>query len=114
MPVVLGLSDRYTVSFERSMGSHQFDRVREIFHLAVEVPAAERVAFLNETCDDSQMRTQVEALLKADQHEWSLFDSAAIIGIRKDLRGPNSASRCRWQGPKSTKPWMSDSIPRSR
>ena len=48
------------------MNEHTWNRVKQIFHEAVTSPAAERSAFLAETCgDDSVVRSEVEELLTA-------------------------------------------------
>ncbi len=48
------------------MNEQTWNRVKQIFHEAVERPAAERPAFLAEACaDDSLVRSEVEELLAA-------------------------------------------------
>ncbi len=48
------------------MTAEDFRRVRNLFDAAVEKPAAERAAFLDEACQgDASLREEVESLLRA-------------------------------------------------
>jgi len=52
--------------------------VEEVFLQAVPKNAAERLAFLDATCADSQVRTRVEALLKAHDNAGNFLDGPAV------------------------------------
>jgi len=49
------------------MTPEQFQRVEEVFHEAVTLPAKDRMAFLDRVFEgDSELRAQAESLLAAD------------------------------------------------
>ena len=47
------------------MNAHRWQRVREVFHAAVEMPPEKRSAYLGDTCHDAEIRREVESLLHA-------------------------------------------------
>jgi serine/threonine protein kinase/tetratricopeptide (TPR) repeat protein len=51
--------------------------VRDMFHAAVELPAAERTAYLSNKCDDPDVRAAVERLLAAHDEPASLLNRPA-------------------------------------
>src|SRR6516225_5499172 len=71
------------------MDPGQWDQVRELFHRALDLPPAERAAFLNAECADSNIRAEVQTLLSgADAH---ILDAPAIEGAREAIEaiGPS-------------------------
>src|SRR5689334_4491732 len=48
------------------MNAERWSLVEQLFHAALERPADERSAFVESSCDDLEVRRQVEALLAAD------------------------------------------------
>ncbi|MCR9248714.1 MAG: serine/threonine-protein kinase [bacterium] len=66
-----------TGSVGSSAATTAFQRIRQLFEEAVELPAAERAAFLDRECPDSKdtgVRVEVEELLAADAAESGLVD----------------------------------------
>ena len=54
------------------MAEDRQQRVRKLFEQALEIPAAARAAFLDESCgDDAELRGEIEALLAADANSRS-------------------------------------------
>jgi eukaryotic-like serine/threonine-protein kinase len=55
--------------------ARRWERVQELFHRAVELPHAERPAFLLEACPaDPELQAEVEALLERDERTGSVLD----------------------------------------
>src|SRR6516164_3513069 len=61
--------------------------VRDMFHAAVELPAAERTAYLSNKCADPGVRAAVERLLAAHDEPASLLNRPAP-GIPTGVYGP--------------------------
>ncbi|MBC7929532.1 MAG: hypothetical protein H7Z38_03095, partial [Rubrivivax sp.] len=60
------------------MTPERWQRIKELFHAAIERAPAERRAFLDEACaGDAQMRTEVETLVAAHEREGEFLDGAA-------------------------------------
>ena len=60
------------------MTPERWQKVKEIFHSALESKPAERSAFLASACGgDEVLRKEVESLLKADDKDGSFIDSPA-------------------------------------
>jgi len=60
------------------MNPDRWQRLEDLFHAALEMPVAERDAFLISACgDDKQLRADVEKLLHADEQASAFVDSAA-------------------------------------
>ncbi|HEX7312553.1 MAG TPA: protein kinase [Pyrinomonadaceae bacterium] len=60
------------------MTPERYQRIKELFHSALERPAEERPAFLAEACgDDAALRAKVEALIAADEQPGSFMDAPA-------------------------------------
>ncbi len=69
------------------MNSQRWAQVHRLFDQAVDLPEAERIAFLNEQCgDDAELRIEVEAMLAADSGEVTLLDpiNAAVVAYQSD------------------------------
>ncbi len=83
------------------MESPQWDRVADLFHRALDLPAAGRASFLNEECSDSGIRAEVESLLlDADTHMLDLPAlDAAGEAIRNALSDTLSATAESGAGP---------------
>jgi serine/threonine protein kinase/tetratricopeptide (TPR) repeat protein len=65
-------------------------RIEELYHAAIELPAAEREAFLNATCDnDEPLRLEVEALLAVARDAEPFLEEGIQIG---DVSGEVTAS----------------------
>ncbi len=68
------------------MEDPRWQRVRDLFAAAVELPAEARGAFLDDACgDDPALRAEVQALLAADSREHSLLDAGAAEAGFADL-----------------------------
>jgi serine/threonine protein kinase len=73
-------------------------QIEDLYHKAVELPPAEREAFVNQTCsDDEELRSEVKSLLDIDSSSHSFFDQpplsfAAEMFQQKDKR-PNLAGK---------------------
>src|ERR1051325_1787198 len=59
-------------------------QVKDLFASAVELTAAERASFLAENCDD-ELRSEVEALIAADDLAHSFMETPAIAAVAKSL-----------------------------
>jgi serine/threonine protein kinase len=75
------------------MTPERYQRIKELFHSALERPAGERPAFLAEACgDDTALRAKVEALVAADEQPGSFMDAPAYAVaaemLTEDSTGP--------------------------
>ena len=60
------------------MNPDRWQRLEDLFHTALEMPVAEREAFLISACGgDQQLRADAERLLHADEQASAFVDSAA-------------------------------------
>ncbi|HEV8422150.1 MAG TPA: serine/threonine-protein kinase, partial [Chthoniobacterales bacterium] len=60
------------------MTPERWQKVKEIFHAALDKPAAERTGFVAQTCDgDDELRREVESLLASAEKDGSFIDSPA-------------------------------------
>jgi tetratricopeptide (TPR) repeat protein len=65
------------------MSEVQWDRVRELFHHALDLPTADRSAFLKTACTEAEIRAEVESLLgHADSN---FLDSPAVEGLQNAI-----------------------------
>ncbi len=61
------------------MNQEKWREISKIFHLALEISATERRAFLDKKCaDDPELRREIEKLLNATETEDSFIDSPKI------------------------------------
>src|ERR1044071_8880858 len=60
------------------MDTALWQQIREVFHAAVELPAAERERYLDNACTDAAMRREVESLLKSHQDAGDLLEVPAM------------------------------------
>gem|GEM_PF-809081 len=74
------------------MTPERWQRVKELFHAALELRGAERDALLESACAaDTELRLEVESLLAADAREGEFLDAAArsvaagVVGSRGEL-----------------------------
>ena len=80
------------------MPREDWDRIQEIFLKAVDLPPAERVAFLDRACkSNTEVRREVESLLRADgtneavvfaaieSEAASMLDEPSLVGARLTL-----------------------------
>ncbi|MET0622464.1 MAG: protein kinase [Pyrinomonadaceae bacterium] len=68
------------------MTPERYQRVKELFHAALERPAEERAAFLAEACGgDTALRAKVEALVAADEQPGSFMDAPAYAVAAETL-----------------------------
>lgn len=72
------------------MSQIDLSRIEEIFHAALEIPAAERDKFLDRECGgDAELRHEVESLLELDSREDEILDgspaelAAELIAVRR-------------------------------
>ncbi len=69
------------------------NRERTVFTAALELPPAERAAFLARECaGDSALRGRVEALLRVHSEAEGYFDSASLTGAAPAPAAPDSAT----------------------
>jgi len=60
------------------MTPERWQKVKQIFHTALDKPAAERTAFIAQACNgDDQLREEVESLLASSEKDGSFIDSPA-------------------------------------
>jgi hypothetical protein len=75
------------------MTPERYQRLKELFHSALERPAAERPAFLAEVCgDDTALREKVEALVAADEQPGSFMDAPAYAVAAEALAGDSTGA----------------------
>src|SRR6185312_13307578 len=68
------------------MDAERWARIQEVFHRAVEMPAADQDAFLDAECgDDRSLREEVSALLDEDARGESLLDHDVAHVANEDL-----------------------------
>lgn len=68
------------------MTPERYKRIKDLFHLALERPPAERPAFLAEACgDDAALRAKVEALLAADEQVGTFMEAPAYEVVAEIL-----------------------------
>ncbi|HUG43738.1 MAG TPA: serine/threonine-protein kinase [Acidobacteriota bacterium] len=60
------------------MSRAEWKRVEELFHAALPLPAAERAAFLNRSCDDPQLREKVIRLLESAPEAFDYFSQPLL------------------------------------
>ncbi len=66
--------------------AERFQRLREIFMQACELPSAERDRFLSDTCgDDNALRQEIERLLAHDARESNVVDAAVQGQVADEL-----------------------------
>jgi serine/threonine protein kinase len=83
------------------MKSPDWDRIQEIYHLALAQPRSQRKAFVAEICEgDATMLSQLEALLNADDSPGDFLDSPVIRldpvrdnGLETTVRGRYGVER---------------------
>ncbi|HXT62925.1 MAG TPA: protein kinase [Pyrinomonadaceae bacterium] len=60
------------------MTPERWQKVKQIFHTALDKPAAERIAFIAQACNgDDRLREEVESLLASSEKDGSFIDSPA-------------------------------------
>ena len=75
------------------MTQEKWQRVKEIFHTAFEMPDTERTRYLSSECgDDPAMMTEVESLLASHSEARSLFEAPALAAVT-DLIEDTAPSR---------------------
>jgi serine/threonine-protein kinase len=62
---------------DRSPDAHRWERVQELLGEALERPVEERAAFLDASCDDDQIRAEVESLIRASEESEDYFGDLA-------------------------------------
>jgi eukaryotic-like serine/threonine-protein kinase len=65
------------------MPQKHWDQLRDLFHRALDVPPAERAAFLKLKCRDGAIRAEVESLLA--NAGTNMLDSPAVAGVREAI-----------------------------
>jgi len=90
------------------MGPDQWDRVRELFHAALDLPVDERPAFLRAACDDPELRNEVERLLDnagdTAGDQTGLLDAPAAEGLRAALESASAGAAPGLARPGSLRP----------
>src|SRR5581483_8251293 len=69
------------------MTPEKWDRIRDLFHAALDVPPDRRNAFLRNRCDDPNIRGQVEALLSDPESSLKVVQSPTPQEFLAALRG---------------------------
>src|SRR5690348_2721763 len=64
------------------MPPEQWDRVRELFHRALDLPPEARPHFLKDRCSDDAIRAEVETLLRGAQETQGTLDRPALEDAR--------------------------------
>jgi len=59
------------------MNREQWNQVEELYHAALEQPAAQRAAFLKSACADEALRREVESLLASEREDDTVLDHPA-------------------------------------
>lgn len=73
------------------MTPERYKLIKDLFHLALERPPAERPAFLDEACgDDAALLTKVAALLAADEKDDDFMNAPAYEEVVADILSENS------------------------
>ena len=63
------------------MAAQHWQRIKEIFHSAIELEPEERARFLDAACaEDDSLRKEVESLINANEKDGSFIDSPAYEG----------------------------------
>ena len=80
------------------MSSQRWERLNEIFHAAVALPARERTSFLENACaEDMGLRAEVEELIAAHERAGGFIETPAFAGagawLEEDIRAPVAGSR---------------------
>jgi len=74
--------------------SERWQRIREVFHRAVQRPAEEWPAFLDDACgDDTELRAEVESLLASHREAGSFIESSASGSPSESADAPGSDIR---------------------
>jgi serine/threonine protein kinase/tetratricopeptide (TPR) repeat protein len=71
-------SRKLTDDQAHGMNAHRWQRVREVFHAAVEMPPEKRSAYLGDTCHDAEIRREVESLLHAHGDAADLLEAPPV------------------------------------
>ena len=65
------------------MSPHQWARIQELFNRALEQPANQRAAFLDQACGgDPTLKREVESLLSADASAGDFIEASLATFIR--------------------------------
>jgi hypothetical protein len=70
------------------MDTALWQQIREVFHVAVELPAGARERYLDVSCTDAAMRREIESLLKSHEDAGDLLEVSALtqqLQIRNKL-----------------------------
>lgn len=80
------------------MNGSDFERLDAIFQQAIDVPAAERAAFLDQACaNDAALRQKVESLLASDGQTLGFLESAIASSAQSVLLGSGETQFGDWQ-----------------
>lgn len=72
-------------NFSPEISSSDYEKVKEIFSLAIELAPAERVAFLDENCAaDQNLRGEVESLLEAHRDAENFLNEVSAVQVVQD------------------------------
>lgn len=72
----------------------KWDQVERVFLAVVDLPPSQQTALLEEMCEgDSQLRTEVESMLRADTTSESVFASAFATAVKKEAASFMDPSR---------------------
>src|SRR5688572_28300806 len=61
------------------MTGERWQRVKDVFHAALELPAADRAAFLSSRCaGDDDLRLEIESLMTSDERLGNFLQNSAL------------------------------------
>ena len=75
------------------IASIDYEKVKEIFSIAVELTPAERIAFLDKKCPDEKIRREVESLLEARDEAENFLNDVSAIEVVQDSYGRSSSNK---------------------
>lgn len=68
----------------------RWKRIQDLFHQALSRPTSEREAFLEEACDDPDLRAEVESMLRAHENADDFLQGAADDLLAADTEEPST------------------------
>lgn len=85
------------------MDQERWGRLQDLLQEAWSLPPRERATYLEEHCDDPDVRQRAEALLTADEEAEGYFERAAATYRRRPRRGKRSGCRGRSKSPSASR-----------
>lgn len=88
----------------------RWQRIEEIFLDALDLPTQDRVAFLDEQCDDDAMRREVDRMLRADSHD-SVFLDHPVASLEEAFAPLDTPTEITARPPSTTLPLGEEMTP---